>query len=323
VIPETPLFGQDRAIDAFRAAWATRRLHHAWLLSGPRGVGKGSFARAAAGRILADAAGPPPLSPGLAIEPDHPAARLLAAGSHPDFRLLERLEKPGGGLARNISIGQVRGLAELLSVTTSISPWRVIVIDSVDDLETEAANALLKMLEEPPANTVFLLVSHAAGRLLPTIRSRCRRLDFTGLGDDVMTPLLANLLTGRSAEEIAALVALAAGSVGRALRAADLDLAPLEAEARALMSGGDPDNSRRARLAQTLSTKAAGERYAAFLDLVPALIAREARGLTGSRRVRALDAYRRARQTASTAGRRTSDPGFTVFHLGGILASIA
>src|SRR5690606_19534895 len=122
--------------------------------------------------------------PGLETPDEHPVARLLAAGSHPDFRMLERLERPTGGLARNISVDQVRSLGALLSVTPSMSPWRVIVIDSADDLETSAANALLKMLEEPPANTLFFLVSHAPGRLLPTIRSRCRRLDFARLPSD-------------------------------------------------------------------------------------------------------------------------------------------
>ena len=93
---------------------------------------------------------------------------------------LERLENPKTGvLARNITVDQVRGLAELFDLTPSMSPWRAVVIDAADDLEKSAANALLKMLEEPPANCVFLLVSHAPGRLLPTIRSRCRLLSFS------------------------------------------------------------------------------------------------------------------------------------------------
>ena len=112
--------GQDAALTAFRSAWDSRRIHHAWLLTGPRGTGKASFARAAARRLLADAVGPigaspgaspggsPVLASGLAVPGDHPVARLLAAGSHPDFRWLERLERPSGGLARNISVEQVR-----------------------------------------------------------------------------------------------------------------------------------------------------------------------------------------------------------------------
>ena len=319
----TALVGHDEPVDAFLAAWAGRRLHHAWLIGGPKGVGKASFARAAALRVLADSAGPAPITPGLAVEPDHPTARLFAAGSHPDFRLLERIEKPGGGLARNISVAQVRSLFSTLGVTPSMSPWRAIVIDSADDLEPGAANALLKMLEEPPANTVFFLVSHAPGRLLPTIRSRCRRLDFATVSNEAMTSLLSRSFPEKNAAEIEALATQSGGSVARALGAADLDLAPLEAEAKAIMDEGDPDNGRRSKLAQALGAKAAAERYAAFLDLVPALLAREARGMEGARRARALDAYDKARETAAIAPRLSLDPAMTVFQLGSILAGVA
>jgi len=315
-----PLFGQDRAIGQFLDAWRTRRLHHAWLLAGPRGTGKASFVRAAARRVLADAAGPASTSPGLAISDDHPVAHLLRAGSHPDYRSLERAERPTGGLARNISIDQVRSLGDMLGVTPSLSPWRVIVIDSADDLEREGANALLKMLEEPPANSLFFLVAHAPGRLLPTIRSRCRRLDFGLLNDDAMV----SALSGKVADgDCARVIASAGGSVGRALQIAALDLAPLDALARTIMAEGDPDNSRRSKLASTLSGKVAAERYAAFLPMVPALIAGEARNAAEPRRSRALEAYARARETVALAPRLTLDPGATMFELGGILASIA
>ena len=317
------IVGQDRAVDAFAGAWERRRLHHAWLLAGPRGVGKASFAKAAATRVLAEAAGPAVGLPDLETPLDHPIARLMAAGSHPDFRWLERLERPTGGLARNISVDQIRSLGDLLSVTPSMSPWRAIVIDAADDLEASAANALLKMLEEPPANTLFFLVSHAPGRLLPTIRSRCRRLDFGKLGDDAMTSLLTRSSPETNSTEIARLVGLAGGSVGQALAIAELDLAPLEGEAQAILRQGDPDNSRRSKLASALGGKAAGDRYAAFLELVPGLIANEAVGLQGSHRARALDAYAKARETAAIAPRLSLDPAATVFQLGTILASVA
>jgi len=317
------IVGQGKAVEAFTSAWKTRRLHHAWLLAGPRGVGKASFARAAATRVLAEAAGPAVVEPDLETPPNHPMARLMAAGSHPDFRWLERLEKDKGGLARNISVDQVRSLGDLLSVTPSMSAWRAIVIDSVDDLEASAANALLKMLEEPPANTLFFLVSHAPGRLLPTIRSRCRRLDFGKLSDDAMTSLLSHSLHETTPSEIERLVEFANGSVGRALAIAELDLAPLESEALAILRQGDPDNARRSKLASALGSKASAERYAAFLELVPGLIAGEATGLQGEARGRALDAYARARETAIIAPRLSLDPAATVFQLGTILASVS
>ena len=314
------IVGQDRAVGQFLDAWKTRRLHHAWLLAGPRGVGKASFARAAACRVLADAAGPI-AGEGLDVPADHRISHLLAARSHPDFRMLERLENPKtGNLSRNISVDQVRGLADMLGVTPSLSDWRAVVIDAADDLETSAANALLKMLEEPPANTVFFLVAHAPGKLLPTIRSRCRRLEFERLDDDAMTSLLGRLLPKENSPQ---LVRLAAGSPGRAVQSASLDLAPLEADARVMMSEGDPDNMRRSKLAAALSGKAQAERYAAFLELVPGLIAHEARGAEEPRRSRAIDAYARARDTVALAPRLSLDPAATAFELGGILASIA
>ena len=317
------IIGQDKAVEAFASAWKSRRLHHGWLLAGPRGVGKASFARAASTRVLAEAAGSTFEQAGLETPDDHRISRLIAAGSHPDFRWLERLEKERGeGLARNISVKQVRDLGEFLTLTPSLSQWRAIVIDSVDDLEASAANALLKMLEEPPANTLFFLVSHAPGRLLPTIRSRCRRLEFGKLANDAMTSLLSRSLPETNSSEIDRLVEFANGSIGRALGIAELDLAPLESEALAILRQGDPDNARRSKLASALGGKAAAERYAAFLELVPGLIAGEAVGLTGKERGRALDAYAKARETALVAPRLSLDPAATVFQLGTILASV-
>jgi len=318
------IVGQERAVEQFTAAWQSRKLHHAWLLAGPKGVGKATFARAAATRVLAEAAGPPIDAPGLDTPANHMIARLIAAGSHPDMRWLQRLEnEKTGNLARNISVAQVRDLAELLELTPALSDWRVAVIDTVDELDAPGANALLKMLEEPPPNVLFLLVSHAPGRLLPTIRSRCRRLEFQALGNDAMTSILEREAPALDESERRRIVAMSFGSAGRALAFAELDLARLEEAALAILRQGDPTNGRRSDLALELGKRGAGERYAAFLDLAPSLIAREARGLEGMRRERALDAYARARELAMIAPRVSLDPAATVFQLGGILADVA
>ena len=318
------ILGQKRAVEQFASAWASRRLHHAWLLAGPKGVGKASFAHAAARRVLADAAGPPVDQPGLETPDDHPIVKLVKAGSHPDMRWLERLtNEKTGNLNRNIKVAQIRDLGEFMGKTAALSPWRVAVIDSVDDLEPAAANALLKMLEEPPSNTIFFLVSHAAGRLLPTIRSRCRRLDFHELDDDAMTSILEAQAPSLSAAERQKIVAMSNGSAGRALAFAELDLARLEDTALGILRQGDPTNARRSDLAAELGKKAAAERYAAFLDLAPSLIAREARRLKGYPRERALDAYAKARELATIAPRLSLDPAATVFQIGGILAEVA
>jgi DNA polymerase-3 subunit delta' len=249
--------------------------------------------------------------------------KLVEAGSHPDMRRLERLmNEKTGNLARNISVDQVRGLAELFDLSPAMSDWRVVIIDTVDELEPGGANALLKMLEEPPPNSIFLLVSHAPGRLLPTIRSRCRRLDFQSLDDDVMTSILETQASDISATERQKIVGMSFGSAGRALAFAELGLAKLEDAAIAILRQGDPTNARRSELASELGKRGAGERYAAFLDLAPSLIAREARQADGLRRERALDAYAKARDLGVTAPRVSLDPAATVFQLGGILASV-
>lgn len=316
--------GHDGAIEQFRRAWDSRAIHHAWLLGGPRGVGKAHFARMAAVRLLCEAAGPAVEADGLETPGDHPMAKLIAAGSHPDMRWLRRLEnEKTGNLARNISVEQIRTLGEFMGLTPALSDWRVVVIDSVDNLEPSAANALLKMLEEPPPNTVVLLVSHAPGRLLPTIRSRCRRLDFHPLGDDAMASVLERQLPELAEAERERLIPLAKGSVGRALAFASLELGDLQSGALAILNEGDPDNSKRSALASELARKAATDRYAAFLELVPSLIAEQARTMEEPRRERAVEAYERARDLVAAAPRLSLDPAATVFQLGGILASVA
>jgi len=318
------IVGQDRAVDQFAEAWASRKLHHAWLLAGPKGVGKATFAHAAARRVLADAAGPPSELPGIESEDEHPIVKLVEAGSHPDMRRLERLvNEKTGNLNRNIKVEQIRELGEFLSLSAALSPWRVVIIDTLDDLEPSGANALLKMLEEPPPNTLFFLVSHAPGRLLPTIRSRCRRLDFQALEDDAMTSILEARAPDLKPAERQRVVAASFGSAGRALAFAELGLAKLEDAALAILRQGDPTNARRSNLASELGKKAAADRYAAFLDLAPSLIAREARVLEGPPRERALDAYAKARELAAVAPRVSLDPAATVFQMGSILAEVA
>jgi DNA polymerase III subunit delta' len=318
------IVGQDRAVEQFASAWHRAVLHHAWLLAGPKGVGKAAFARAAATRVLADAAGPAVEAPDLVTPDSHRIAKLVEAGSHPDLRRLERLPRERGeGLARNITVDQVRSLGDLFEMTPALSPWRAVIIDSLDDLEKSAANALLKMLEEPPPNCLFLLVSHVPGRLLPTIRSRCRRLDFQTLGDDAMASILVEALPDLKTADRDRAIAVAGGSAGKAMSLAQLDLISLEETALRILRDGDPANRRRSDLALELGKRGAGERYSAFLELLPSVIAREARTMEGSPRERAVEAYARTRELVAIAPRLSLDPASTVFQLGGILASVA
>lgn len=321
-----PLIGNEPAREALAAAMRNGNLHHAWLIAGPEGVGKGAFARQAALRLLAEAAGRDPLAPGWEVPADSQTVHLIEAGAHPDYRELVRLpkdpDKPDEALARSITIAQVRSLQPLFATKPSFSPRRVIVIDAIDDLERGGANALLKNLEEPPAGTIFLLVSHAPGRLLPTIRSRCRLLRFEALPDADVAAILRDQLPDANAGEIAALVKAGEGSPGRALGFAGLDIAAIENEMAALADTGDPSNLIRARLAKLLGTKAAQLRYEVFLERAPSFIAERAKSRSGDALRTALDAYAAARELGGAATGLSLDASATVFEMGGILARL-
>lgn len=321
------LIGNESARHALAAAMEGGALHHAWLIAGPEGVGKGSFARTAALRMLAAAAEPAALAPGWEVPGETRTAHLFASGAHPDYRELVRLpkdpDKPDEALARSITIAQVRSLQALFATKPALSDRRVIVIDSIDDLERGGANALLKSLEEPPAGTIFLLVSHAPGRLLPTIRSRCRLLRFEALDPEQVSAIVREALPDATPREIDALVRAGEGSPGRALGFAGLDLAALETEMAALAETGDPSNAIRGRLAKLLGSKAAQPRYEAFLHRAPSFIAERAKLLSGDALRTALDAYVAARELGGAAIGLSLDAGATVFEMSGLIARLA
>lgn len=318
----TALLGQDEQTRTLLGAARSGRMHHGWILAGPRGIGKGSFARAVALRLLAEAAGPPPPGEGLDVPQEHPVRRLIEAEAHPDYAELFCLEKDSG-TARNITVDQIRGLQRLIQSAPSLSSRRIVVIDSADDLERGAANALLKNLEEPPADMLFLLVSHAPGRLLPTIRSRCRTLRFDPLSDDAMRTVLRSADGALTVQELDALVRAGEGSPGKALHYAGLNIADMEQALSAIATDGDPGNRQRLLLAKTLALKSARPRYEAFLERAPAFIAATARQRQGAALGKALDHWEAARQLASGAIILSLEPGAVVFELAGHVAALA
>ncbi len=317
------IVGHEEPIAAFLDAARSDRLHHAWLMAGPQGVGKAAFALAAARWLLATAAGPALQGGRLEVPDTHPISSLLDAGSHPDFKLLQRLPRPNSeDLARSITVDQVRSLQPLFATTPSLSARRVVVIDAIDDLERGGANALLKNLEEPPAGTVFLLVSHAPGRLLPTIRSRCRLLRFGPLGNEEVRVVLRHALPEADAGEIESLVRVAEGAPGNALRFAGLDIAGLDQAIETLAARGDTSNALRTALGRTLATKSAQPRYEAFLERAPSRIAAAARwGRPDMGETVAL--WRQARDIADRAVRQSLDPQLTVVEIAGLVAKLA
>jgi DNA polymerase-3 subunit delta' len=187
------------------------RLHHAWLITGPEGVGKATLAYRFARALLAG-------QPHLAMSQQHPVFRRVAAGTHADLLTVEReWDEKKKRLKKQIAAETMRGIPSFLHLTAAEAGWRVVIVDGVEDANAQSANALLKVLEEPPARAVLILVCAAPGRLLPTIRSRCRHLALAPLDDADMAAALAHILPDASPSERVTLLALAQGSPGRAL----------------------------------------------------------------------------------------------------------
>jgi DNA polymerase-3 subunit delta' len=224
--------GGEAVERAFLTALDRGRLHHAWLLVGPEGVGKATFAYRAARRLLG--ARPAPAFGLLGAEPDDPVCRQMIAMAHPDLIVLQR-ETEDGKARRGIPVDEARALPEFFAKSPATAPYRVAIIDAADDLNANAANAVLKTLEEPPERGVLLLVSHAPGGLLPTIRSRCRRLRFEAPAIDASAPWVSE----RACLDDAAagrLLAMAQNAPGRAWRLSASGALEADEEARALLS---------------------------------------------------------------------------------------
>ncbi|MCL3882999.1 DNA polymerase III subunit delta' [Marivita sp. GX14005] len=284
------LFGQDAAQEGFLQAFASGRLHHGWLITGPRGVGKATLAWRIARFLLATPpedggmfdAPPPPVD--LNIAADHPVARRMLAGSEPGLFVLRRpYDEKAKRLKAQITVDEVRRLKNFFALSAADGGRRVVIVDTADDMNVNAANALLKLLEEPPDRTVLLLVSHQPSRLLPTIRSRCRELRLSPLGPPDMAQALATADIDPAGADPAALAALSGGSVGAAVRLLEQDGLTLYADLVKLL-GTLPDLSR--PLAIALAESAAGrgteDRLDLLLTLLDRALARLARtGATG------------------------------------------
>lgn len=298
------LTGQDAAEAAFLDAHASGRLHHGWLLTGPRGVGKATLAWRIARFLLAEPAatmdGAPEPAPGLlddiappppaqarslSLPPDHPVSRRVAAQSEPRLRIIRRgWDDKTKRLRAVITVEEMRALKGFFHLSAADGGHRVVIVDSADEMNTAAANALLKELEEPPAGAVLLLISHQPARLLPTIRSRCRELRLQRLGPEALKQALAAAGAELDPGETAALAALADGSAGEALRLANLGGVALYREITALLAAlPRPDRTRTLALADSMAGRGNEARFDLALGLLGQFMARAARtGATGA-----------------------------------------
>ena len=310
------LIGHDEAWREWNSAMGSARMHHAWILTGLKGLGKGQFARAAAAALVAE--------PGLAQPPVDMHPDILIPEHPPESK--EEVKKRDDGQPyrrkRSIPIDEVRALQRRLTTRPTLGNRRVVIIDPADDLEKSAANALLKGLEEPPQGTFFLLVTHRLGRLLPTLRSRCRILRFNPLSDEQIAAIVAASAPQADAATRAAAVAAAEGSPGAALDFVDQDLGKLHALMLRLIAEGDEHFALRGALAEEIGMRPDRERQQAAVDLARAVVAAEL-GYDPQRDGAVIDAHGELVRLAAQLPTYNFDSGLVAMELGALLAGLA
>lgn len=280
------LFGQDAAEAQFLDAFNQGRLHHGWLMTGLMGVGKATLAWRIAKFLLAtpeaDEGGlfaePAPAPSSLDISPEHPVSRRIAAGSESGLFVLRRAyDEKTKRLRQVITVDEVRRLKNFFALSAADGGRRVVIVDAADEMNVSAANALLKVLEEPPEKTYLLLISHQPSRLLPTIRSRCRELRMQPLADDALHRALTQAEIDLSGAQ-KGIVALAGGSVGEAVRLANLDgLKFYQAIVALLKTMPRYDRQMAIALADMTAGRGKEEQRALLFALIDLVLARVAR----------------------------------------------
>lgn len=252
------LIGHDEEVRLFLSAFNSGALHHGWLITGDEGIGKATLAYKIARFLLSAEAGKEYSS--IEVAADSMVFTQVAQKSHPDFKVLERdftetdkkklikaikqgedtSEEMRQGLKRSsvIKVEDVRDVVSFLSKKSFNDNWRVVIVDSADDLNISSANALLKILEEPPLKSILLLVSHNPGKLLPTIRSRCAKLALKPLQETEVASLLRRYKPDLKESEVQGLAKIAAGSIGRALKYAENDALAMYENIKKICYGG-------------------------------------------------------------------------------------
>lgn len=307
------LIGHDEARAAWRAALAGERMHHAWLLTGKAGLGKTAFALEAAHELVGG--GPEPAH--------HPDILLLTYGPRTKEDAKKRDDGKPYELARGIKVDQIRDVQRRLTTRPTLGERRAVIVDPADDLETSAANALLKSLEEPPAGTYFLLVSHSPARLLPTIRSRCRTLRFPAIGDEALAEFLALHAGGVASDERVAAIAAAAGSPGAALAFVEMGLAKAARTMRHIRDSGDPGFAARGELATIIGARPDRERLRAVLDLARATVGEGIARLPSHLATRRIAAHEGLVRLTGEFLTYNYDVGLLALEIGNLLAGCA
>jgi DNA polymerase-3 subunit delta' len=316
-VSDAAVIGQDAAWQEWLAAIGSERMHHAWLLAGAKGLGKGGFARSAAAELVREGAQ-------VALDPSsHPDIHVLTHLPANDDEAKKQAEGKPFQTKRNITVDQVRGMIRRLVTKPTMGSRRAIVIDPADDLEKGAVNALLKALEEPPTGTFFLLVTHQPGRLLPTVRSRCRVLRFAPLSAQDLDAVIRRDFpqADNALREVA--IAAAHGSPGVALAVAEHELAQIYKVMHRILEEGDPDMRLRGTLADAMGARPARGRQLAVLELARAALAARLSHGPAARQAAIIEAHVALTRLAGQAPTYNFDAGLLILEIGGLLASAA
>jgi DNA polymerase III subunit delta' len=320
------LAGHALAEAALLAAYRSGRMPHGFLLVGARGIGKATLAYRLARFVLAHpdaAAAEVAAATSLAVDPAHPVARRIAAQAHGDLLVLERTTNEKGVLRQQIAVEDVRRTVSFFGSTAGEGGWRIAIVDAVDELNRFSANALLKVLEEPPQRSLLLLVSHSLARVTPTLRSRCRIVTLRPLAQaEVAAALAAAMQRPQSDPQLAAAAAAADGSVERALALLDADALALRQQALAVL---DALPALDANALHAIGDAIAGtdpQPLAAFIDTVNAWLSRRLETNAGevARLARLAEAWPRINQAARDAVEYNLERKPLVFSVFGLLA---
>lgn len=266
-------FGHQEGEAAFLEGLRSGRLHHAWLIGGPQGIGKATLAYRVARMVLDPRKARDPSLESLDVSPDTPSARQISALSHPNFAILRRAPATDKKAASTtIPVEAVRKALNMFGSTAADGGYRVCIVDSAEDLTVSSANALLKVIEEPPPRSLFLIVSHAPQRVLPTIRSRCRRLLLRPLpGSDIKVAIgsLGEPWTDMPEHLIDQALAYGEGSVRRTLELLDEDKVSFIGQVTRLLDGLPKADSKQIyALAEALAKRDADDSYELALETV-------------------------------------------------------
>jgi DNA polymerase-3 subunit delta' len=320
----TDLKGHRGAEELLLRQYASGRMHHGWLFAGPRGIGKATLAYRLA-RFLLTHPNPPSANDGtsLFVSPESPVAHRIAARAHADLFVLERTyDAKSERLKTEIAVDDVRRASGFFARTAGEGGWRICIVDAAEDLNTESANALLKILEEPPVHSLFILVSHQPGRLLATIRSRCLRLDLDPLSEADTVAVLEGI-TDEGPEEIRRAAQLSRGSPGRALELLNSEGAKSFDRLRQLMVRSQQlDIPEKISIADGLQGREKGEDFMIFSELLLTHVADLARRSALSGQGAALArAHEEIGNTLRQANALNLDRRQTVLDMLGILGS--